>query len=148
MHPSTHATPSQGLTLIELLIVLAIVGILSAIAYPGYQHYLLRAHRADAKVNLLQAAQWMEHAATSAGLYPTSTAQAPVLAHLKSQLSTPRYSLHIASADGSSFVLSATPQGSQSKDPCGTLVLNSMGAFDIRQLPAGSTMTAQQCWSR
>jgi prepilin-type N-terminal cleavage/methylation domain-containing protein len=61
----------QGFTLIELMIVVAIVGILSAIAYPSYTEYMRRGHRADARAGLLQAQQWLERAATATGVYPT-----------------------------------------------------------------------------
>ena len=47
----------RGFTLIEVMIVVAIVGILSAIAYPSYQEYVRRGHRAEARAGLLQAAQ-------------------------------------------------------------------------------------------
>jgi prepilin-type N-terminal cleavage/methylation domain-containing protein len=50
----------RGFTLIELMIVLAVIAILAAIAYPSYTRYVLRAKRADAKQQLLQAAQWNE----------------------------------------------------------------------------------------
>ena len=49
--------PQQGFTLIELMIVVAIVGILSAIAYPSYAEYIRKGHRADARAGLLQAQQ-------------------------------------------------------------------------------------------
>ena len=62
MHPMKHQRPTlqQGFTLIELMIVVAIVGILSAIAYPSYAEYIRRGHRADARAGLLQAQQWLD----------------------------------------------------------------------------------------
>ena len=57
----------KGFTLIELMIVVAVVSILSAIAYPSYAEYVRRGHRSDAKAGLLQAQQWLERAATASG---------------------------------------------------------------------------------
>ena len=61
-----------GFTLIEVMIVVAIVAILSAVALPSYSEYIRRGHRADARAGLLQAQQWMERAATATGSYPTT----------------------------------------------------------------------------
>jgi Tfp pilus assembly protein PilE len=55
------------------MIVVAIVGILSAIAYPSYAEYIRRGHRADARAGLLQAQQWLERAATATGQYPMAS---------------------------------------------------------------------------
>lgn len=68
--------PQQGFTLIEVMITVAIIGIVSAIAYPSYTEYIRRGHRADARAGLLQAAQWMERAATATGSYPTALPEA------------------------------------------------------------------------
>ena len=95
-----------GFTLIELMIVVAIVGILSAVAYPSYTEYVRRGHRADARAGLLQAQQWLERAATATGAYPTALPATLTWAND----STKRYTISIGGpATTSTFTLTATP---------------------------------------
>jgi len=60
---------NKGFTLIELMIVVAIVGILAAIAYPSYQEFVARSKRADAQGALLSLASAMERAFTENNSY-------------------------------------------------------------------------------
>jgi len=137
-----------GFTLIELMVVVAVIGILTSIAYPSYTEYVLRGHRTDAKASVLQAAQWMERVATATGLYPTNTKQTAAINAQQAQLSSTRYQIQITSVNGSAFTISAIPQGAQRADRCGTLTLTNTGARAITNLPTGSTRTIEDCWDR
>ncbi len=55
-----YAGPSQGFTLIELMIAVAIVGVLSAIAFPFYEEHITKTRRAEAKAALMSAAAAFE----------------------------------------------------------------------------------------
>ena len=81
---------AKGFTLIELMIVVAVIAILASIAYPSYQDSVRKTRRADAKEVLLEGAQWMERfftenyrydknkAGTAIGsLFPTNLTASP-----------------------------------------------------------------------
>ena len=131
----------RGFTLIEVMSVVAIVGILSAIAYPSYQEYVRRGHRAEARAGLLQAAQWMERAATATGTYP-KTAQFP--ASLKT-VPNDRYDISVNS-NGSTFTLTAAPKGAQASDKCGNYTLTNTGLRGANGATSGAIVT--DCWGK
>ena len=134
-----HTHPSRGFTLIELLIALACVALLASVAWPSYQSLMARSQRAQARAALLQAAHWMERAASANGSYPlTADVPASVL-----QIEGQRYKMTVAST-AQSFSLSATPLGTQAADACGVLTLNQLGVRSVQ----GASQTAAQCWSR
>lgn len=132
----------QGFTLIELMIVVAVIAILSAIAYPSYEEYVRRGHRAEARAGLLEAAQWMERAATAQGTYPL-TAQFPAgLTRVPGQ----RYDITLNSQDGATFTLTATPRGAQIGDRCGAYTLTNTGLRGANNTTTGAIVT--DCWGR
>ena len=135
-------TPShspRGFTLIELLIALACVALLASLAWPSYQGLILRTQRAQARATLLQAAHWLERAASANGSYPlTADVPASVL-----QIDGQRYKLSVTST-AQSYTLSATPLGTQAADACGTLTVNHLGVRSVQ----GASQTAAQCWGR
>lgn len=150
-----HQRPTlqQGFTLIELMIVVAIVGILSAIAYPSYAEYIRKGHRADARAGLLQAQQWLERASTATGVYPVS-GSAPYYA-LPPALTwdgddTKRYTIGFQGAPtNATFTLVATRKvGSpQATDRCGDFTLTHTGTRNTVNYAAG-TDPLRDCWNK
>jgi type IV pilus assembly protein PilE len=136
---SLKRMPKNGFTLIELLVVLAIVGLLASMAMPIYQQAQQRGQRSLAKLALLQAAHWMERAASAQGQYPAST-EVPINLLSPADL---KYQLTVSSS-AQSFLITAQPSAAQATDACGSLTLSNTGVRDVKD----ASMTSAQCWSR
>lgn len=128
----------RGISLIELLIVLAVTGILAAIAYPGYNEQLRRAARSEVVGLLHDAALRLESHRARHGRYDDS---GQVLAPLPS--GNRHYRLHIR-RDTATFVLRAErlPSGLMADDRCGDFQLDQAGA----RSNSGSQAAEAGCW--
>lgn len=129
----------RGFTLIELMIVVAIVGILAAIAYPSYQDSIRKSRRGDAQAVLVEAAQWMERYFTEENTFATAGGTFPFTKSPKEGTDT-YYVISIDASDATTFTLKAVPQGAQSSDPCGFLTLKQSGAKEVE------SSTVDACW--
>ncbi len=134
----------SGFTLIEMMITVAIIGILAAIAYPSYTEYTMKSRRTEAKSCLMELAQFMERLYATNATY-LDDGQAPTLPTLSCTTSlSGHYALSFSGTPTrTSYTLQAIPQGSQaSKDTkCGTLTLNQAGAKT-----ESGTGTVSDCW--
>lgn len=135
----------NGFTLIEVMIVVAIVGILAAIAYPSYQEQVRKSRRADCAGELTLLANAMERFFTLNGTYtgaslgganPVFPGSCPI------DGGTPSYDFAIAITNGGlGYTVSAAPTGPQTGDKCGTLSLNQIG-----QQTVSTALPPAECW--
>ncbi|MBU3059512.1 type IV pilin protein [Pseudomonas indica] len=135
----------NGFTLIEIMIVVVILAILATIAFPSYQRYVLRAHRAEGIALLNEAAAREERYYAQNNGYVTSDASLSKLGLRNSGLSdTGYYQLTLAEGDDDDggYRLTAVAQGTQAKDSeCANLTLTATGARGT-----SGTGSAADCW--
>jgi type IV pilus assembly protein PilE len=157
---NTHQTKriQIGFTLVELMITVAVVGILAAIALPNYTQYVQRSHRSNARNALIQAAQWMERAASSTGAYPVHVAPpgvSPIPASLLA-VDGMRYTVTVPTSSQTTYTFRAIPTTAQAGDPCETLTLDHFNQRATLNTAATGARTSAnialqsdaQCWQR
>lgn len=130
-----------GFTLIELMIVVAIVGILAAVAYPSYQEHVRKARRADAQTALLELGQFMERYYTANGTY---VGAALPFDEAPKDGATKFYDLSFsAGPTATTYTLQAAVKGAMAGDACGSLRIANTGA----KTKTGSA-DISLCWRR
>jgi type IV pilus assembly protein PilE len=140
----------RGVTLLELLVVMVIIGILAAIGVPSYRRYLIRSQRSEAKIALLQLQTAQEKRYLQSNAYTTDITGLPTAAipglGLPDRTETSKYDITVVLNDGNaqSYTASATPHtgGGQTDDAeCYTFTINERGTRGI-----SGTSTTQACW--
>ena len=117
---------SNGFTLLELMIVVAIVGILAAVGYPAYTSAVKKGNRADGIDSLLSLAGRMEEYYMVNDTYTGATVGSPVLGTVGSnQTSDGLYTVSISSATNFGYSVTATPVSTDAE--CATISLNNLG---------------------
>lgn len=154
----------KGFTLIELMITVAIVGILASIAYPSYREYVAKSRRAEARAVLLAAQQWMErfysenyrYDKNSAGVAVTDATQFPryfSVSPVPGQGSAV-YDVSVVVTDGTrdSYSLKAVRKSgtAMASDKCGDYYLDQYQRRDLQNYStaafASKTAAMDYCW--
>lgn len=155
--------PIAGFTLIELMITVAIVAVLAAIAMPSYSAYVARARRAEARTQLVQAAQFMQRFYAANDRYdqdrlgngvlgapplgmPESLRKSPADGTAIYQLNTAVTTAgnYAATLSATGYTLSMAPISTAvaASDPCGIFTITSTGVRGV----ASASKTRDECW--
>ncbi|ASG67090.1 type IV pili fiber building block protein [Francisella halioticida] len=125
----------KGFSLVELMVVIAIIAILASIAIPTYNNYILRNHRNEATSELLAASNAADNFEIRNGSFPSGN---DINSFFHSNTQSQLYTLSYIGS-GSSYTITATAQGTQAADtPCASIELEVDGAIVDR--------TPTACW--
>lgn len=138
---------ARGFTLVELMVTVAILGILLAIAVPNYREHVAKGKRADGMGVLTEASQFMERNFSDSGRYDQTAAGAAIALPL-ALTTAPRgdassyYAISLNAVSATAFTLQASPINTMAGDACGTFTLTSTGVRNV----TGGSKTKDQCW--
>lgn len=155
---------SKGFTLIELMVVVAIVAILAGFAVPSYMQYVLRSYRVEARNALQEMANRLQQNYSVTRSWSklgdgTQVAAGDTLPQKWNLSQTPasgsaRYLITVVSVSDAGYQLKATAQGAQTKDSCGAMFLDQSGSKKAAKnpeadVPSGSRDAISiECWSK
>lgn len=126
-----------GFSLIEVMIVVAIIGILAAVAYPSYTDHIRKGRRVDAQTAMMELAQQLEQHYSRNNSYDTFTLAS--YSSITGRVST-YYTITLPTLSAQAYTIRAAPTtaGAQNTDTCSTMTLTHTG---------GKTPTTTGCWN-
>lgn len=127
--------PAGGFSLVEVMLVMALITLLISLAVPAYREQVARAHRVVAISALLQAAACQARVQQASGHYDTGRCRPSAGARYRFNYLDP--------IDATGYELRAEPLGGQALDHCGWLSLDHFGRRNVEHAEAGSA----RCWS-
>ena len=136
---------AKGFTLVEMVMVMAVIAILTAIAIPNYWAYVARSNRSEARSQVLIAANWVERWRTQQGSY-LGVALPPSLAQSPAPPGAAKYGLALPVLTAIAYTVTATPSpgGPMAGDVlCTSLSIDQTG---LRTFTGAGTQDV--CWSR
>jgi len=141
---------SQGFTLIELMITVAVLAIVAAVAIPSYTNFVLRAKRAEAKAAANIVVQQLERCYSQFGSYNNAGCAAVAAVVNSDQFN---YTVAAGPVTPTTYVVTATPVAANPDPQCGALTISQTGTVEILGanpiIPLTNPLAAiQACWDR
>ena len=154
--PNIMSQTEKGFTLIELMITVAIIGIITSIAYPSYQGFIVSTNRSTAQADLMSLAAAMERHKAASFSYKAAADSAadtgkPAIFNQHSPsaelYANRKYDLYISEASGSAYLIDARPVLGTSQAEDGKVVFYSDGrrAWDANN--NGTFSATEYCWN-
>ena len=138
---------AKGVTLVELMIVVAIIAVLATIGYPAYTNYVAKTRRADAKAALMELSQFMERFSTRNNeRYDQDTGGTAVALPFNQapKSGQPKfYNLSLTTLTPANYTLTAVPIGNFSGDDCQSFTINSAGVKGFTK--SGGSIPDKRC---